>query len=147
MLRAFVVMLVLWGWISTGFLERGLLLWAWRSQYFWSGATSLEHLHFFPSVLLHLHGSGSDPLENLMSMPPSTMTKLTKIKLLISTFWQIKKKSKEKERCLLFSKFQTNKQIVVWWKKGGSEYRIKIKKRKYCWIEWNKVLRAEGEQG
>lgn len=54
-------------WISTGFLERGLLLWACRSQYFWSGATSLEHLHFFPSVLLHLHGSGSDPLENFKS--------------------------------------------------------------------------------
>lgn len=48
---------------STGFLERaeGRPLWECLSQYFWSGATSLEHLHFFPSVLLHLHGSGSPP--------------------------------------------------------------------------------------
>lgn len=30
---------------------------------------SLEHLHFLPSVLLHLHGSGSKFLENPSNMP------------------------------------------------------------------------------
>ncbi|KAJ0780347.1 hypothetical protein HanPI659440_Chr06g0236581 [Helianthus annuus] len=34
------------------------------SQYFESGYTSLEHLHFLPSVLLHLPGSGSIFLPN-----------------------------------------------------------------------------------
>lgn len=49
--------------VSTGFLERGRPLCMCRSQYFWSGAASLEHRHFFPSVLLHLPGSGSEPLD------------------------------------------------------------------------------------
>ncbi|WVZ19514.1 hypothetical protein V8G54_006836 [Vigna mungo] len=56
---------------STGFLERGRPLCIWRSQYLWFGATSLEHLHFLPSVLLHLPGSGSVPLANLRLKPPS----------------------------------------------------------------------------
>lgn len=45
--------------ISTGFLERFLPLCMCFSQYFESGKASFEHLHFFPSVLLHLPGSGS----------------------------------------------------------------------------------------
>lgn len=45
--------------ISTGFLERFLPLCMCFSQYFDSGNASFEHLHFFPSVLLHLPGSGS----------------------------------------------------------------------------------------
>ena len=45
--------------VSTGFLERFRPRWMWRSQYLWPPTTSLEHLHFFPSVLLHLPGSGS----------------------------------------------------------------------------------------
>lgn len=44
---------------STGFLERFLPLCMCLSQYFESGNASFEHLHFFPSVLLHLPGSGS----------------------------------------------------------------------------------------
>lgn len=44
---------------STGFLERFLPLCMCLSQYFESGYASFEHLHFFPSVLLHLPGSGS----------------------------------------------------------------------------------------
>lgn len=44
---------------STCFLERWRPLCMCRSQYFWSGTASLLHLHFFPSVLLHLPGSGS----------------------------------------------------------------------------------------
>lgn len=60
---------------STGFLERGRPLCIWRSQYLWLGATSLEHLHFLPSVLLHLPGSGSVPLANLRLKPPSTENK------------------------------------------------------------------------
>jgi len=44
---------------STGFLERLLPLCMCLSQYFESGYASFEHLHFFPSVLLHLPGSGS----------------------------------------------------------------------------------------
>lgn len=47
------------GWFSTGFLERFRPRCMWRSQYFCPATTSLEHLHFFPSVLLHLPGSGS----------------------------------------------------------------------------------------
>lgn len=74
----------LWGEISTCFLERGRFLWAWRSQYFCSGATSLEHLHFFPSVLLHLHGSGSDPFaEYLNSTPPDDATTMHYLLILI----------------------------------------------------------------
>lgn len=45
--------------ISTGFLERFLPLCMCLSQYLESGYASFEHLHFFPSVLLHLPGSGS----------------------------------------------------------------------------------------
>lgn len=44
---------------STGFLERFFPLCMCLSQYFESGKASFEHLHFFPSVLLHLPGSGS----------------------------------------------------------------------------------------
>lgn len=44
---------------STGFLERFLPLCMCLSQYLESGYASFEHLHFFPSVLLHLPGSGS----------------------------------------------------------------------------------------
>lgn len=44
---------------STGFLERFFPLCMCLSQYFESGYASLEHLHFLPSVLLHLPGSGS----------------------------------------------------------------------------------------
>jgi len=68
-----VVVLVL---TSTGFLERGRPLCMWRSQYLWFGATSLEHLHFLPSVLLHLPGSGSVLLANLRLKPPSTENKI-----------------------------------------------------------------------
>lgn len=49
---------------STGFLERFLPLCMCLSQYFESGYASLEHLHFLPSVLLHLPGSGSAFLPN-----------------------------------------------------------------------------------
>lgn len=42
---------------STGFLERLRPRCICRSQYFESGYASFEHLHFFPSVLLHLPGS------------------------------------------------------------------------------------------
>jgi hypothetical protein len=45
--------------ISTGFLERFRPRCTWRSQYFWPGTTSLEHRHFFPSVLRQRPGSGS----------------------------------------------------------------------------------------
>ena len=44
---------------STGFLERFFPLCMCLSQYFESGNASFEHLHFLPSVLLHLPGSGS----------------------------------------------------------------------------------------
>lgn len=44
---------------STGFLERFLPRCICLSQYFESGYASFAHLHFFPSVLLHLPGSGS----------------------------------------------------------------------------------------
>lgn len=44
---------------STGFLERLFPLCMCLSQYFESGYASFEHRHFFPSVLLHLPGSGS----------------------------------------------------------------------------------------
>lgn len=44
---------------STGFLERLRPLCMCLSQYLESGKASLEHLHFFPSVLLHLPGSKS----------------------------------------------------------------------------------------
>lgn len=50
-------------WPSTGFLERWRPLFIWRSQYFWSATASLEHRHFFPSVLRQRPGSGS-VLEN-----------------------------------------------------------------------------------
>ena len=45
--------------ISTGFLERFRPRCTWRSQYFWPATTSLEHLHFLPSVLRQRPGSGS----------------------------------------------------------------------------------------
>jgi hypothetical protein len=45
--------------VSTSFLERFRPLCIWRSQYFWLGTVFLPHLHFFPSVLLHLCGSVS----------------------------------------------------------------------------------------
>lgn len=51
-------------WPSTGFLERWRPLFMCLSQYFWSATASLEHRHFFPSVLRHLPGSGSVLLEN-----------------------------------------------------------------------------------
>ena len=44
---------------STGFLERFFPLCMCLSQYLESGYASFEHLHFLPSVLLHLPGSGS----------------------------------------------------------------------------------------
>lgn len=44
---------------STGFLERFFPLCMCLSQYLESAYASFEHLHFFPSVLLHLPGSGS----------------------------------------------------------------------------------------
>lgn len=50
-------------WPSTGFLERWRPLFMCRSQYFWSATASLEHRHFFPSVLRHRPGSGSVLLE------------------------------------------------------------------------------------
>lgn len=53
--------LVLWGWeVSTSFLERWRHLCMCLSQYFFCATASLLHLHFFPSVLLHLPGSGSE---------------------------------------------------------------------------------------
>lgn len=45
--------------ISTCFLERLRPRCMWRSQYLCPATTSLEHLHFLPSVLLHRPGSGS----------------------------------------------------------------------------------------
>lgn len=44
---------------STGFLERFRPRCMCRSQYFWAATTSLEHRHFFPSVLRQRPGSGS----------------------------------------------------------------------------------------
>lgn len=55
---------------STGFLERFLPLCMCLSQYFESGYASFEHLHFLPSVLLHLPGSGSTFLPNPISKHP-----------------------------------------------------------------------------
>lgn len=55
---------------STGFLERFLPLCMCLSQYLESGYASFEHLHFFPSVLLHLPGSGSTFLPNPISKHP-----------------------------------------------------------------------------
>lgn len=52
---------------STGFLERFLPLCICLSQYLESGYASFEHLHFLPSVLLHLPGSGSIFLPKPMS--------------------------------------------------------------------------------
>jgi hypothetical protein len=63
LLLVVVVVEVLGVWISTGFLERFRPRWTWRSQYFWPATTSLEHLHFLPSVLRQRPGSGSmEPL-------------------------------------------------------------------------------------
>lgn len=63
---------------STCFLERGRPRCMWRSQYFWSGATSREHRHFFPSVRRHLPGSGSTLFENLkLNVDPLPTTKKT----------------------------------------------------------------------
>ena len=53
--------------ISTGFLERLRPRCTWRSQYLWPDTTSLEHLHFLPSVLRHRPGSGS--IETLPQYP------------------------------------------------------------------------------
>lgn len=61
-------------WPSTGFLERWRPLFMCRSQYFWSTTASLEHRHFFPSVLLHLPGSGSVLFENPRWKPPHPTT-------------------------------------------------------------------------
>lgn len=55
---------------STGFLERFLPLCMCLSQYLESGYASFEHLHFLPSVLLHLPGSGSTFLPNPISKHP-----------------------------------------------------------------------------
>jgi hypothetical protein len=44
---------------STGFLERLRPRCMWRSQYLESGAASLEHRHFLPSVRRQRPGSGS----------------------------------------------------------------------------------------
>ena len=59
-----VVVVVVFKTTSTGFLERFFPLCMCLSQYFESGYASFEHLHFFPSVLLHLPGSGSIFLPN-----------------------------------------------------------------------------------
>jgi hypothetical protein len=52
-----------WEWgagcVSTGFLERLRPRFMWRSQYLESGAASLAHRHFLPSVRRHRPGSGS----------------------------------------------------------------------------------------
>ena len=71
------VLAVLIGWEgSTSFLERWRPLCMCLSQYFLFGKTSLLHLHFFPSVLLHLPGSGSGSMPILWSqgigLDPST---------------------------------------------------------------------------
>lgn len=71
-------------WPSTGFLERWRPLFMCRSQYFWSATASLEHRHFFPSVLRHLPGSGS-LLENPIWKEPHPTwyiqyTKASKVK-------------------------------------------------------------------
>lgn len=58
-LMVVVVVVVVGVGISTGFLERLRPRCMWRSQYLWPVTTSLEHLHFFPSVLRHRPGSGS----------------------------------------------------------------------------------------
>ena len=56
------------GWAgSTSFLERWRPLCMCLSQYFFCGTTSLLHLHFFPSVLLHLPASGSGSMPILWS--------------------------------------------------------------------------------
>lgn len=47
-------------WNLTGFLEWGLLEWAWRLKYFWSEAKFLEHLHFLLYVLFHWEQKGID---------------------------------------------------------------------------------------
>lgn len=60
---------------STSFLERRRPLCTCLSQYLWSGSASLLHLHFFPSVLLHLPGSGSIPPLNSICKPPDPKTK------------------------------------------------------------------------
>ena len=54
-----LVVMVLDVGISTCFLERLRPRCTWRSQYFRPATTSLEHLHFLPSVLRHRPGSGS----------------------------------------------------------------------------------------
>jgi hypothetical protein len=60
--------LVLRGWeVSTSFLERWRPLCMCLSQYFFWGTGSLLHLHFFPSVLLHLPGSGPESIIILLS--------------------------------------------------------------------------------
>lgn len=50
-----------WEAASTSFLERWRPLCKCLSQYLLFGTASLLHLHFFPSVRLHLPGSGSTP--------------------------------------------------------------------------------------
>lgn len=62
-------------WPSTCFLERWRPLFICRSQYFWSATASLEHRHFFPSVLRHRPGSGSLLLENPRWNPPQDTIK------------------------------------------------------------------------
>lgn len=80
--RVFLLSLLLLtgAWTSTCFLERGRPLCICRSQYFWWGATSLEHLHFLPSVLLHLPGSRSLIFLHLWpcTEPPAAAKKIKK---------------------------------------------------------------------
>lgn len=68
-----VVVMLLSAWPdcpSTCFLERWRPRFMCRSQYFWSTTASLEQRHFFPSVLLHLPGSGSVLFEYPRWNPP-----------------------------------------------------------------------------
>ena len=59
---------------STGFLERLRPRCMWRSQYLESGAASLEHRHFLPSVRRHLPGSGSSFLPKYVAYPTAQIT-------------------------------------------------------------------------
>lgn len=72
---------------STGFLERFLPRCICLSQYLESGYASFEHLHFFPSVLLHLPGSGSTFLPKPISKHPHPAAEITPgIKIQIPSF-------------------------------------------------------------
>jgi hypothetical protein len=67
-----------WDWgascVSTGFLERLRPRCMWRSQYLESGAASLEHRHFLPSVRRHRPGSGSSFLPRYGPYPTAEIT-------------------------------------------------------------------------